>query len=85
MKIWDLSKLTVIGGLPLMPGPREPGLYCNNTVRRVHRRLEAIREEFIKEVDGGWQNLVNGEESADEGALSFSWSIPEPNTSILER
>ena len=28
MKIWDLSNLTVIGGSPLMPGPREPGLYC---------------------------------------------------------
>ena len=30
IKFWDLSKQTVIGGLPLMPGPREPGLYCIN-------------------------------------------------------
>ena len=28
MKIWDLSILTIIGGSPLMPGPKEPGLYC---------------------------------------------------------
>ena len=28
MKIRDLSNLTVTGGSPLMPGPREPGLYC---------------------------------------------------------
>ena len=28
IKIWDLSKQTVIGGLLLMPGPREPELYC---------------------------------------------------------
>ena len=27
MKIWDLSNLTAIGGSPLMPGPRETGLY----------------------------------------------------------
>ena len=25
MKIWELSKLTVIGGSPVTPGPREPG------------------------------------------------------------
>ena len=30
IKIWDQSKLTVIGGSPLMPGPREPGLHCTS-------------------------------------------------------
>ena len=58
----------------------------DNTVRRVHRRLEAIKEEFIRDVDErGWKNLVGGEDAVDEGASSFSWSIPEPNRSILER
>ena len=35
MKSWKLSKLTVIGGSPLMPGLREPGLYCTLRFTRI--------------------------------------------------
>ena len=55
--------------------------------RRVHRRLDAIRNEFIEEMkdEGVWQNLVNGEGALDEENTSFSWSVSPPNESILER
>ena len=41
MKIWDLGKLTGIGGSPLMPGPREPGLYCISLVANPPTNAEA--------------------------------------------
>ena len=49
MKILDLSNLTVIGGSPLMPGPREPGLYCmSNRLEMTIKMISLLQFENSK-------------------------------------